>query len=77
MSKWLYERFEEKESMLDRFYKTGSIPSCEYSKSPIPPQLVHQDAVRFLILHLFFITSTYVHYQFFYHVYEYATYLAY
>lgn len=77
MTKWFYTRFVEKEQMLEEFYTTGQISCAQYSKTPIPPQLVRQDAVRFLILHLFFITSTYVHYHFFYAVYEYYAYLLY
>ncbi|GLV37193.1 hypothetical protein CBL_01977 [Carabus blaptoides fortunei] len=77
MTSWLYARFEEKEHMLEVFYRTGDIPSEQYCQSPTPPQLVTQDCLRFFILHLFFITSTYVHIQMFYAVYEYYSYLMY
>lgn len=77
MSQWLYSRFVEKEHMLDMFYKTGEIPSEQYCKAPTPPQVVQQDCLRFFILHLFFITSTYVHLQMFYTVYDYYSYFMY
>lgn len=77
MTHWLYARFEEKERMLDMFYRTGEIPSDQFCSTPTPPQLVQQDCLRFFILHLFFITSTYVHLQMFYAVYEYYSYLMY
>ncbi|XP_067011873.1 acyl-CoA:lysophosphatidylglycerol acyltransferase 1 [Anabrus simplex] len=63
MAKWLYDRFAEKERMLDAYYKTGQFPCHEFSSSPIPPTEVSQDCLRFAILHLFFITSTYIHFQ--------------
>ncbi|EAA08195.4 AGAP002482-PA, partial [Anopheles gambiae str. PEST] len=59
LTQWLYNRFYEKEKLLEEFYRTGSWPaSCT-----IPPTAVHQDLLRFLLIHLFFITSTYVHLQ--------------
>lgn len=63
MANWLYERFVEKEKMLDAFYQTGQFPSHEFCSAPLPPQEVSQDCLRFAILHLFFITSTYLHFQ--------------
>lgn len=61
MTQWLYKRFEEKEKMLDYFYTNGDFPVSQYCKDAVQPQVVAQDCLRFLILHLFFITSTYVH----------------
>ncbi|XP_050083841.1 acyl-CoA:lysophosphatidylglycerol acyltransferase 1-like isoform X1 [Anopheles aquasalis] len=59
LTQWLYNRFYEKEKLLEEFYRTGSWPaSCT-----VPPTVVHQDLLRFLLIHLFFITSTYVHLQ--------------
>lgn len=75
MSKWLFDRFEEKERMLETFYKTGRFPVDSYSSNPTQPQLVAQDCLRFLILHLFFITSTYIHVQMFLAAYDYYHYL--
>ncbi|XP_021916095.1 acyl-CoA:lysophosphatidylglycerol acyltransferase 1-like [Zootermopsis nevadensis] len=63
MTKWLYDRFVEKEELLDAYYKTGKFPVEGFCASPIPPQEVSQDCLRFAILHLFFITSSYIHFQ--------------
>ncbi|XP_060531420.1 acyl-CoA:lysophosphatidylglycerol acyltransferase 1-like isoform X2 [Cylas formicarius] len=61
MTNWLFKRWEEKETMLQAFYDTGSFP-MEYSrKKPCPPKVVVQDYLRFLLLHIFFIISTYIH----------------
>uniref|UniRef100_A0A182T357 Phospholipid/glycerol acyltransferase domain-containing protein n=1 Tax=Anopheles maculatus TaxID=74869 RepID=A0A182T357_9DIPT len=60
LTQWLYNRFYEKEKLLEEFYRTGSWPA---SCCTIPPTVVHQDLLRFLLIHLFFITSTYVHLQ--------------
>lgn len=63
MTNWLYDRFIEKERILEAYYSTGQFPYREFGTSQEPPQVVHQDPLRFLILHLFFIASTYVHFQ--------------
>ncbi|XKL61848.1 hypothetical protein PGB90_001681 [Kerria lacca] len=67
MTKWLFDRWVEKEKMLETFYQTGEFPYENYCSStkPMPPLLVHQDCLRFFILHIFFIASSYVHYQLF------------
>lgn len=67
MTKWLFDRWVEKEKMLETFYQTGEFPCEKYCPSgkPLPPQLVHQDCLRFFILHVFFLASSYVHYQLF------------
>ncbi|PSN37462.1 Acyl-CoA:lysophosphatidylglycerol acyltransferase 1 [Blattella germanica] len=63
MTKWLYDRFVEKEKLLDAYYKTGKFPTEGFCASPVPPQEVSQDCLRFAILHLFFITSSYIHFR--------------
>lgn len=75
LSKWLFDRFEEKERMLETFYRTDDIPAADYCKQPIQPSVVAQDCLRFLILHIFFFTSTYIHVQMFMAVYDYYNYL--
>ncbi|XP_037038435.1 acyl-CoA:lysophosphatidylglycerol acyltransferase 1-like isoform X2 [Bradysia coprophila] len=68
LTKWLYERWHEKEKILDDFYKNGnfSIPVA------MPPIVVQQDMLRLVIINLFFITSTYVHLQMFYMLADYC-----
>ncbi|KAK9886975.1 hypothetical protein WA026_019232 [Henosepilachna vigintioctopunctata] len=74
LSKWLLDRWIEKEKMLETFYETGEFPLDENSNVPTP---VVQDPVRFLFLHLFFIASTYFHIQMFAAAYHYCSYLIY
>ncbi|XP_025415413.1 acyl-CoA:lysophosphatidylglycerol acyltransferase 1-like [Sipha flava] len=60
MTKWLFDRWEEKERLLETFYSTGEFPNHKGSRQTA---VVQQDCVRFLILHLFFIASSYAHYR--------------
>jgi Acyltransferase C-terminus len=59
LTKWLYERFAEKEELLETFYNTGSFGH----PAEIQPTVIHQDLLRFFLIHLFFITSSYLHFQ--------------
>lgn len=77
LTQWLYKRWEEKEKILDIFYKTGKFPVEEFAKIPMQTREIAQDYLRFAILHLFFITSTYVHVQMFIAAYQYYNYLMY
>ncbi|CAH2239870.1 jg4557 [Pararge aegeria aegeria] len=61
MTQWLYDRFIEKDKMLEEFYRTGQFPSKE--NGPQVVRQVRQDNVRYLILHLFFIASTFLQYR--------------
>ncbi|XP_046665701.1 acyl-CoA:lysophosphatidylglycerol acyltransferase 1-like isoform X3 [Homalodisca vitripennis] len=65
LTKWLITRWQEKEQILSTFYSTGQIPVSEYCSSPIPPQTVLQDPLRFFLLHVFFLTSSYLHFRIF------------
>jgi lysophosphatidylglycerol acyltransferase 1 len=59
LTKWLYDRFAEKEELLESFYNTGSFAY----PSEVQPTVLHQDLLRFFLIHLFFITSSYLHFQ--------------
>lgn len=59
LTKWLYDRFIEKNQILSGFYQTGSF---QYPTANTPT-IVQQDPLRYIILHIFFITSTYIHIQ--------------
>lgn len=59
LTKWLYDRFVEKEELLENFYNTGSFAY----PSEQQPTTVSQDLLRFFLIHLFFITSSYLHFQ--------------
>lgn len=69
MRDWLFKRWVEKERMLQSYYDTGEM-STEFSRTKVyKPKLVVQDNLRFLILHLFFVISSYVHVRMFFAVY--------
>lgn len=59
LTKWLIDRFAEKEELLENFYSTGSFAY----PAEVQPTVVHQDMLRFFLIHLFFITSSYLHFQ--------------
>ncbi|XP_011871934.1 PREDICTED: acyl-CoA:lysophosphatidylglycerol acyltransferase 1-like [Vollenhovia emeryi] len=61
LSTWLYDRWAEKEALLENFYKHGTFLGT--NRSNRPSSKIHQDPLRFLVLHLFFITSSYIHYS--------------
>lgn len=73
LTKWLFDRWVEKERMLEIFYKTGEFPLPDNNI----PQPVKQDLLRFIMLHLMFIASTYFHVQMFKAAYFYCSYLMY
>lgn len=63
LSQWLYEIWVEKEVLLQDFYEFGSFGGKQCSR--LVGSKVQQDPLRFLVLHLFFITSSYIHYSMF------------
>lgn len=58
MTQWLYDRFVEKDQMLEEFYRTGKFPTK--GSGPHLTRVVRQDNLKYLILHIFFIASTYI-----------------
>lgn len=66
---WLFDRWTEKEAILEEYYRTGKFT---YPATANPPTVVEQDVLRVLIINLFFMTSTYVHYKLFYVILEYC-----
>lgn len=80
MKNWFYDRFIEKEHMLETFYRSGAWPTdsqfykhsissgaADKSRSSQPQsgRRIKHDKLRSLILHLVFLISTYVHVQMF------------
>lgn len=61
MTQWLYDRFIEKDKMLEEFYRTGRFPAK--GSGPHLARVVRQDNLRYLILHTFFIASTYLQFM--------------
>jgi lysophosphatidylglycerol acyltransferase 1 len=66
IKEWMYKLYYEKESMLEEFTKTGVFPHTKFSRNgeaaSKPRPLVH-DPIKFLLLHIFFMTSTYIMYK--------------
>ncbi|CAH0400160.1 unnamed protein product [Chilo suppressalis] len=62
MTNWLYDRFIEKDKMLEEFYRTGKFPA---GSTTCVTRRVRQDNLRYLILHMFFIASSIFQYQMF------------
>lgn len=57
---WMVNLYQEKEQMLDVYYKTGKFPHTMFedsSKRENSPTPVSQDPLRFLTLHIFFLVS--------------------
>lgn len=73
MTKWLIERWQEKDQMLQHFYQTGQFPCDTFCNKPQQPHVVRQDALRFFILHAFFVASSYLHYQMILYAWNYLT----
>ncbi|XP_035741523.1 acyl-CoA:lysophosphatidylglycerol acyltransferase 1-like [Vespa mandarinia] len=66
LSKWLYDRWVEKELLLENFYKHGAFLGT-HDSAPKGSK-IQQDPLRFLVIHLFFITSSYIHYSMFQYI---------
>uniref|UniRef100_T1JKV3 Enolase-phosphatase E1 n=1 Tax=Strigamia maritima TaxID=126957 RepID=T1JKV3_STRMM len=64
MTTWLYDRWIEKEHMLNEYYETGKFPEIpsRHSKLLTTPRLVVLDNTWLVLLHFFFIASTAFHY---------------
>ncbi|XP_041354413.1 acyl-CoA:lysophosphatidylglycerol acyltransferase 1-like [Gigantopelta aegis] len=64
LTKWLYDRYEEKENMLDHYYQLNRVPSSEFPRRCLPLRtdgLMQVDILHISLYHLFFIVSTYLH----------------
>ncbi|XP_013196604.2 acyl-CoA:lysophosphatidylglycerol acyltransferase 1 isoform X2 [Amyelois transitella] len=66
MTNWLYDRFVEKDKMLEEYYRTGKFPSNGPTANV--QRTVRQDNLRYLILHLFFIASTLIQLKVYYYL---------
>ncbi|KAL1122195.1 hypothetical protein AAG570_003600 [Ranatra chinensis] len=62
-SAWLIDRWREKEYLLDKFYDTGEMDYQAYCSSPIKPRIIRQSLFRFMLVHAFFLVSTYLQFK--------------
>jgi len=64
LTKWLYDRFAEKEQLLAEFYRTGSFPQrpSAHSKLLESPRAINFDNWCIAFFHILFILSTLFHY---------------
>jgi len=62
---WMVNLYKEKDEMLAKFYSTGEFPYSEFTPDAKPPLEVEHDPIRFIVLHLFFLASSYVFYRVF------------
>lgn len=72
LTQWLYDRFIEKNTLLENFYRSGKF----YTDRTLNTTDIPQDYLRFILINLFFITSTYIHYQMLCSLYTYCVFLA-
>lgn len=61
LRQWMYKLYFDKEMLLEDFYRKGSFPRSGAASTPVgkPRELMH-DPMRFILLHFFFIASTYL-----------------
>jgi len=59
---WMVKLYQEKEDMLDKYYKTGQFPHHMFDKDALPPKIIKHDPLRFIIIHLYFIISAFMFY---------------
>ena len=56
----MYNLYFEKERLLDTYYQTGRFPHDMLDPKAGPPQELLHDPLRFFLLHIFFMISSYL-----------------
>ena len=56
----MYRLYYEKEKLLEEYYSTGLFPHDMMDPRAKPPRELVHDPLRYLLLHLFFMASSYV-----------------
>ncbi|CAG5134531.1 unnamed protein product [Candidula unifasciata] len=68
LTRWLYDRYEDKERVLDYYYKYGQLPEDVLNKQHLLPQMnmsyLKFDIIQQILIHTFCLVSCYVHYIF-------------
>ncbi|ESO87710.1 hypothetical protein LOTGIDRAFT_219893 [Lottia gigantea] len=66
LTKWMYERYAEKDKMLENFYKSGKFEEPADAPKRVLPRcregLLDVDIIQIIMFHVFYLVSTYVHY---------------
>jgi len=60
---WMVQLYKEKDEMLEKYYQTGKFPYDQHNPDAAPPTIIRHDPLRFIVLHLFFLFSSYVFYS--------------
>jgi len=60
---WMVRLYQEKEEMLDKYYKTGVFPYQMFDKNALPPKIIQHDPFRCITIHIFFIISAIMFYS--------------
>ncbi|XP_011871935.1 PREDICTED: acyl-CoA:lysophosphatidylglycerol acyltransferase 1-like [Vollenhovia emeryi] len=61
LTKWLYDRWVEKEALLEHFYKHGTFLGTNGSNRT--SSKIHLNPLKMLVSHLFFMMSNYIYYS--------------
>jgi len=56
---WMVELYQQKEEMLSKYYETGVFPYDMFDKNALPPTVIVHNTLRWWILHVFFLVSSY------------------
>ncbi|XP_074654630.1 acyl-CoA:lysophosphatidylglycerol acyltransferase 1-like [Tubulanus polymorphus] len=62
LTSWMYDRYAEKDQLLDHYYKTGNISDSSIS-TKLSSKKLQYNGFSFILIHLFFLISSYFHYQ--------------
>jgi lysophosphatidylglycerol acyltransferase 1 len=62
LKNWMIKLYQEKEDMLDTFYRTGEFPYNHFEPTALRPKNLYHDPLRYLVIHTFFLFSNYLFY---------------
>lgn len=62
LKNWMIRLYQEKEELLDTYYRTGEFPYNHFEPTALPPKTLYHDPLRFLVIHTFFLFSNYLFY---------------
>ena len=62
LTAWMVKLYQEKDEMLEKYYRTGQFPHHQYEPSH-PPKILQHDPHRFVLLHVFYLFLAYMMYS--------------